>query len=121
MCPVRVLFGALPATLHATLSEAIRSQADIEVVGVASQPTTLLVAAGTLRADIVVVAMVDCGLPGIASHLLDQYPQIWVVAVASDGRQAVVSAMRPHVEHIAGPSPTDLVRAMRSLGERLDD
>jgi DNA-binding transcriptional LysR family regulator len=103
MRPVRVLFGALPAALHTALSEAIRSQQDIEV--------------GTLRADVVVVATVGCVLPGIASHLLDQYPHLRVVAVTSDGRRALVSVMRPYVEHIAVPSPADLVRAMRSLGE----
>jgi hypothetical protein len=32
------------------------------------------------------LAMVDCGLPGIASHLLDQYPHVRVVAVDSDGQ-----------------------------------
>ena len=58
-----------------------------------------------------------CVLPGIASHLLDQYPHLRVVAVTSDGRQVLVSVMRPYVEHIAVPSPADLVRAMRSLGE----
>lgn len=117
MRPVRVLFGALPAALHTTLSEAIRSQQDIEVVGVASRPSSLLLEAGTLRANIVVVATAGCVLPGIASHLLDQYPHLRVVAVTPDGRQALVSVMRPYVEHIAVPSPANLVRGMRSLGE----
>lgn len=121
MRPVRVLFGVLPAPLRTALSEVIHSQADIEVVGVASQPTSLLLAAGRLRADIVVLAMVDSGLPGIASHLLDQYPQIRVVAVAADGRQALVTLMRPQVEHIAVSSPADLVGAIRSLNDRPDE
>jgi len=120
MRPVRVLFGALPTALHTALSEAIGSQRDIEVVGVASRPTLLLLEAETLRADVVVVAAVGHVLPGIASHLLDQYPHLRVMAVTSDGRQALVSEMRPHVEHIAVSSAADLVRAMRALGE-LDD
>jgi DNA-binding NarL/FixJ family response regulator len=121
MNPVRVLFGALPETVHAALAEAISSQEDIAVVGVASRPTSLLVEAGELDADIVVVAMVDHVPPGVTSHLLDQYPHIRVVAVAPDVRQALVSVMRPHVEPITVSSPADLVRALRSLGAQPDD
>jgi DNA-binding NarL/FixJ family response regulator len=120
MRPVRVLFGALPAALPTSLVAAIRSQQDIEVVGVASGPTSLLLEAEALRADIVLVAAVGGAPPGIVSHLLDQFPHLRVVAVTSDGRHALVSAMRPHVEHVAVSSPADLVRAMRAMAE-LDD
>jgi DNA-binding NarL/FixJ family response regulator len=121
MRPVRVLFGALPAALHAALSEAINAQTDIEVVGVASRPMSLLAEVGTRQADTVVVALVDHAPPGITSHLLDQYPHIRVVAVAADGRQALVSVLRPHVEHVTVSSPADLVRAIRWPGEQPDD
>jgi DNA-binding NarL/FixJ family response regulator len=121
MRPVRVLFGALPAALHATLSEAISSQPDIEVVGVASRPMSLLAEVGTRQADTVVVALVDRTPPGITSHLLDQYPHIRVVAVATDGRQALVSVLRPYVEQIEVSSPVDLVRAIRWPDEQPDD
>jgi len=121
MRPVRVLFGTLPAPLHAALSEAISSQTDIEMVGVAIRPTSLLVEAGVLGADIVVVALSGAAPPGVTSHLLDQYPHIRVVAVAPDGRQALVSGMRPYVEHITDASPAGLVHAMWRLGEQPDD
>src|SRR3954470_24321482 len=119
MRPVRVLLGSLPARLRADLSKAIRSEPDLDVVGVVSQPTTLLLAAGRLRADVVVVAMPDQGLPGIASHLLDQCPQIWVVAVTIDGRQALVSTTRPHTEQVTVTSLADLVRRIRSLRDEV--
>ncbi len=114
MAPLRVLFGAVPVALRTSVSEAIGSQTDIEVVGVVSRPTSLLVKAGTLRADIVVVASTDRAPPGITSHLLDQYPHICVAAVTPDGRRVLVYTMRPHVEHIALESPADLIRALRS-------
>jgi DNA-binding NarL/FixJ family response regulator len=117
MRPVRVLLGSLPARLRDDLSQAISSEPDLDVVGVVSRPTTLLLAAGRLRADVVVVAMFDQGFPGIASHLLDQYPQIWVVAVTIDGRQALAATTRPHTEQIALTSLADLVRTIRSLGD----
>jgi DNA-binding NarL/FixJ family response regulator len=117
MRPLRVLFGGLPATLLTFLSEALGSRTDVEVVGVAERPTSLLVEAGTLQADIVVVTWASREPPGITSHLLDQYPHIRVVAVTPDGRQALVSTMRPHAEHVAVRSPTDLIRALLRLPE----
>jgi DNA-binding NarL/FixJ family response regulator len=113
MRPLRVLFGAVPAGLLAAFREAIGPPTDVEVVGVVERPTALLAEAGALRADVVVVAWLGRDVPGITSHLLDQYPHIRVVAVRPDGRRAVVSTMRPHVEHLAVPSPAELVRLLR--------
>jgi AmiR/NasT family two-component response regulator len=118
MRPVRVLVGSLPAPLRNALVEAMSSLADLEVVDVAAQPTTILAAAGTVRADVVVLAAVDGGLPGVASHLLDQYPDLWLVAVTADGQRALVAAKRPQVEEVAVPSLAELVRTIRSAGEQ---
>lgn len=117
MRPLRVLFGAIPAGLLASFHEVIGSRTDIEVVGLVERPTALLVEGGTLRADVVVVTWTGREVPGIASHLLDQYPQIRVVAVTPDGRRAAVSTMRPHVEHITVPTPADLLRVLRDESE----
>jgi DNA-binding NarL/FixJ family response regulator len=118
---VRVLLGGLPTSLHRAVSGAIRSQIDIEVVGVAIQPTALLLAAGELRPDVVVVGMVGGGLPGIASHLLDQYPHITVLAIAPDGRQGLIYALRPQVERIDTSSTAELLRTIRAAGRPRPD
>src|SRR4029453_1072191 len=83
--PVRILFGTLPPSLEDDVMDLIRSQPGIEVVGAAAPPTELLLAAGSLDVDVVVVgAPPGSEPPGIASHLLDQYPHLRVLAVAPD-------------------------------------
>jgi DNA-binding NarL/FixJ family response regulator len=114
--PVRVLLGDLPTLLHNTVSGAIRSHVELEVVGVAIQPTALLLAAGALRPDVVVLAMVGGGLPGVATHLLDQYPQLRVLAIAPDARHGILCALRPHADRVETSSMADLVDAIRAAG-----
>lgn len=121
MRPVRVLLGDLPTELYNAVSKAIHSQVDIEVVGVAIQPAELLLAAGMLHADVLLVGMVGRELPGVASHLLDQYPDISVLAVAPDGRQALLYALRPQIERIQISSTAELVRAIQAAGQPLVD
>lgn len=100
MPTVRILLGALPTSLQSAVAEVIRSHHDLEVVGAVPQPSELLLAAGLLRADVVVVGAAGDGLPGVATHLLDQYPHIKVVAVAPEGRQILVCALRPHITRL---------------------
>jgi DNA-binding NarL/FixJ family response regulator len=110
---VRVLFGVLPAGLQAAVSEAVAQEPDIDVVGVAATPTELLLAAGTLRADVAVIAAADDELPGVATHLLDQYPDIRVVAVAPEADAALLYSLRPRLDRFSG-SPLELAKAIRA-------
>ncbi|MEU4217132.1 hypothetical protein [Actinoplanes sp. NPDC026623] len=104
----------MPTTVRKTVSDTTDRQADVEVVGFFTRPSELLHAAGDLRADVVVVAAVDGELPGIATHLLDQYPDLWVLAVTSEARTALIYTARPRVERIAGATPDDLAAALRA-------
>jgi hypothetical protein len=124
---VRILLGALPTSLLGAVAELVRSHQDLEVVGAVPQPSDLLLAAGLLRADVVLVGMVGEGLPGIASHLLDQYPHLKVAAVAPDAQQVLVYTSRPHLIRLPVPpapvlSPVDvLADAIRTATGAFDD
>ena len=113
MLPVRVLLGELPSSLQSAITQVIQSHVDVEVVGVVTQPTELLLAAGPLHADVVLLEMVDGGLPGVASHLLDQYPDIKVMAIAPDGSHALSYALRPQVARLRVASAEELVKMIR--------
>ena len=114
MHPVRVLVGSLPHGLQDTVNKVLVGMPDIEATVVATNPSGLLRAAGTLRADVVVVAAVDGDLPGLATHLVDQYPDIRVVAVTPEGRTALTYALQPRVDRYAGPNFAELARTMRA-------
>jgi threonine dehydratase len=111
---VRVLIGALPAPLQEAVSAVVARDPHIELVGLAATPSELLAAAGELDAEVVVVATVDSALPGVATHLLDQYPDIRVVAVAPEGSAALVYSLQPHTDRFSGSSVAGLAESIRA-------
>lgn len=114
MQSVRVLLGVLPDGVRAAVTEVVVAEPDIDVVGFAATPVGLLCGAGRLGADVVLLATVDGGLPGVATHLLDQYPHIRVVAVAPEARSALIYALRPGLDTVSGSSPAELTAALRA-------
>jgi len=111
--PIRVLLGALPPAVRNAVSEAVGSRADVEVVGAADRPAELLRAAGALDADVVVVATVAGELPGVATHLVDQYPDIRVLAVTGAGT-ALSYRLRPQLDEVSCATPDELAAAIRA-------
>ena len=114
MPTVRILIGVLPASLHTVVTEAVRSQADMTVVGAAAQHTEMLLQAGSLHPDLVLLAMAGDELPGIVSHLFDQYPHLAILAVAADGREGLLCTLQPHVARLPTATPEALVRTIRT-------
>jgi DNA-binding NarL/FixJ family response regulator len=104
----------LPEGIHDAVNEVIVRDPDIDLVGFAATPSGLLRAAGALHADVVVVATVDGAMPGVATHLLDQYPDIQVIAVAPEGRTALTCALRPRIDSFSGSSLAELAEAIRA-------
>jgi uncharacterized NAD-dependent epimerase/dehydratase family protein len=104
----------LPRGLQDTVNEVLVGMPDIEATVVATNPSGLLRAAGTLRADVVVVAAVEGDLPGLATHLVDQYPDIRVVAVTPEGRTALTYALHPRVDRYVGSNVAELARTVRA-------
>ena len=115
MHSVRALVGDLPEALRNAVTDVIVREPDTDLVGYAATPFELLRAAGTLDADVVVVATVDGALPGVATHLVDQYPDIRVVAIAPEGATTLTYALRPRIDVFSGSSLAELAKAIRAL------
>jgi DNA-binding NarL/FixJ family response regulator len=113
LAPIRILLGALPAPLQGALEPILATQADMEVVGAVTVPVEVLLAAGQTAAHVVLLGLEGRELPGIASHLLDEYPSIKVLAVAADGRRALLYELQPRLVAIGEASPATLVEAIR--------
>jgi hypothetical protein len=103
----------LTTTVRDAVFRAVGGQADLEVVGVAAGPSELLCAAGQLRADVVVVEAGAGSLPGVATHLVDQYPGIRVLAVTGMGT-ALSYRLRPQLVEFACSTPAELAAAIRA-------
>ena len=76
--------------LRELLKDLICRQSDMEVVGEALDPLDVLYAVRKTEADVVVTTLPKSGEPGISSHLLAEYPDLLVLALAPDGSDATL-------------------------------
>lgn len=105
----------MPTSLREAVREVIVRDLGADLVGFAATPSDLLRAAGTLRADVVLIGTADGSLPGVATHLVDQYPDIQVVAIAPEGRTALRYTRRPRIDSFSGSSVAELAATIRAL------
>ena len=111
---IRILLGEIPQELGDNFKQAVAAQPDMELVGEVRNGVDLLLAAGHFHADVVVLGIRDSELPGICSHLLDEYPHINVLAVGTNGQQAFLYKSRPCMVSLNEISPEALLAAIRS-------
>jgi DNA-binding NarL/FixJ family response regulator len=100
--------------VRAALEGVFTEQADMRVVGDVSEPAEVLLAVGRTGADVVILGMQDTELPGIASHLLDQYPHLKILAVSSERRQVFLYELRPQLVSIGEMDAHGLLHAIRT-------
>jgi len=114
VAPILVLLANLPPTVRDVLGEVFASQADVRVVGDVNDQAEVLLAVGRTAADVVILGMQDAELPGIASHLFDQYPHLKILAVSSERRQAFLYELRPQLVSIGEMDAHGLLHAIRT-------
>ena len=85
---------------------------DVELLIEAHDAIETLLAAGDARATVVVIDLPQSGQePGLYSHLLEEYPQVKVIAVAQDGSRAIKyekGILRREIPESLIGSPKDL-------------
>jgi DNA-binding NarL/FixJ family response regulator len=114
MAPIRILLSQLQGMLRDVVLQLLDGQADMTVVDDVDDPIDTLLAAGRTHADVVVLGMEEDELPGVASHLLDEYPHLKVLAVTPDGRRAFLYELRPELIALGEASPDVLLQAIRA-------
>jgi len=117
LAPILILLLKLPSTVRDILKEILADQADMRVVNELGDPVEVLLAVERTGADVVILGMEDGKLPGIASHLLDQYPYLKILAISIDGRQMFLYELRPELAPIGEMEPNRLVDAIRTAFE----
>jgi DNA-binding NarL/FixJ family response regulator len=100
--------------VRAALEGVFADQGDIQVVGDVSDPTEVLLAVGRTGADVVILGIQDTELPGIASHLLDQYPYLKILAVSSERQHVFLYELRPQLVSIGERDAHGLLHAIRT-------
>lgn len=111
---VRVLVGLRPRILDDLLKKVIERQPDMEVVGEFLDPVDLLLKVRELDANIVLLNLPDSDEdPGICSHLLEEYPSLWIIAVSPARDVAYLYRKVEAKETIPGASESEIIAAIR--------
>jgi DNA-binding NarL/FixJ family response regulator len=111
--PIRVLL-AVPRVLRDTFAQALADADDVEVQGAGVDPMEILLATGDFRADVVVIVMERGKIPGIATHLVAEYPHVKVLGVMGNSGLAMLYELQPRLVPLGEISPTGLLRAIRT-------
>jgi DNA-binding NarL/FixJ family response regulator len=111
--PIRVLLADMPPPLREEFKQAIVAQPDMEAVGDVSASFELLVATGRTQADVVIIGLEDSELPGVCSHLLNEYPHVKILGVSADAQRALLYEVRARTVPVADVSAEGLISAVR--------
>lgn len=99
--PISVLLVQPPPELHAAIVERLSGTDGLSVVGTTSGPVETLLAVKSLRPDLVIMGMADREPPALASSLIEEFCDVVVLAVAKDGRYALLCEMTPRLVALA--------------------
>jgi DNA-binding NarL/FixJ family response regulator len=111
--PIRILLAQIPRVLQETLGNALSRQPDM-IVTRAGNHVEVLLAAGETRADVVVIGMEDTEPPGIASHLLEEYPSLRIIVVDLGDQRALLYELRPELVPIGKATSAQLPSIIRA-------
>jgi DNA-binding NarL/FixJ family response regulator len=111
---IQILLGRMPRMLRDILRDAITSQTDLAVIDQTEGDETLFVTLDRTDPDVVVLDAGEQGSPGQINELLRRYPRATVLAVSTDGREAMLYALRPNVDLLYDTSPRGLLDAVRA-------
>jgi DNA-binding NarL/FixJ family response regulator len=109
LAAIRILLAELPQMRREIIAGVLGRQADMEVVGevpVGALPT----AVARERADVLVIGF---DRPSLVAELMERRPRLKVLAVADEGRDCSLYALRPERADLGEASPQQLVETIR--------
>jgi DNA-binding NarL/FixJ family response regulator len=111
--PIRVLLAQLDEALQDRLEDVLSRQPDM-IVTTVDDYVEVLIAAGETQADVVVLAMENGEAPGITTHLVEEYPYLKIILVASGHQHDSFYELRQQLIPIGEASPHQLVNFIRA-------
>ncbi len=113
MEPIRVLLADMPPTLREKFKQVIANQPDMQAVGDVATSFELLLATGKTQADVVIVGLQESSLPGICSHLLNEFPHVKILGVNADTGTAFLYEVCARMVPVSEASTEGLISAVR--------
>ena len=110
---VRILLAEMPRMLIDIIKGIIATQRDFVVVGEISVQDGLLRTAIDKRVDVIIVSALTTNKTENYSDLLYRRQRMKIIAIAADGRQALLHVLQPHAIPVGEVSAASLIAAIR--------
>jgi DNA-binding NarL/FixJ family response regulator len=111
--PTRILVADRSTLLRAAVHNAVMGEPDLELVEISGSEMDMLLRVAEAHADLVVVAMTARTLPPLAERLLDENPQLAVLAVDLDRAEGLLHRVWPNTTLIQDLSADGLTAVLR--------
>jgi hypothetical protein len=117
MPPIRILIADPSDRLQTVVRSAVADQPDLVTLEDGKREIEVMLYAEA--ADVVVLSMSGDQLPAVAQRLLDEYPDIGVIAIDVDRHQGLILQLRTQLTPFVDVSPDALITAIRKAASRL--
>jgi DNA-binding NarL/FixJ family response regulator len=117
MPPIRILIADRSDRLQTVVRSAVVDQADLVTLDDGHSEIDVMLNAEA--ADVVVLSMSGDNLPAVAHRLLDEYPDIGVIAIDVERDQGLILQLRAELTPFVKVSPDALISAIRKAASRL--
>lgn len=117
MSKIKVLLANQAQMPRELMAELTLGQPEMDVKGEVLDPIEILLAVGEYPVDVVVLDLSDPGQePGICSHLLAEYPDLLVLALAPDLGEGFLYRRTLEKQQLAEVSKAEILAAIRKAG-----
>jgi DNA-binding NarL/FixJ family response regulator len=114
MRKIKVLLASRPKMLSDVIRNIVTRQPDMEVVGEVLDPIELLLTARARPVDVVIVTPLDSeGDPQICRLMLEEHPQLKIVALSVKNEAAFLYESGSRKKRIDEPSEPSILGAIR--------
>jgi DNA-binding NarL/FixJ family response regulator len=114
MLTIRILLATMPQMLGDIVRQTLEGQADLELVGEVRERRELATITEQTRPDVMVLGLRSGESCHQFRHLLDEYPQLRLLALTADGRTAQLYELKPQLTTLLDVSPRTLLELIRS-------
>ena len=116
--PIRVLLIDMPQMLREIIRRSLARDGRFEIVGEYTEHVSIDVAVDRSRADFVIVGTDVFESRSVRRRVLEEGPQVRVLAVRPDGGQTTLHQLRPEEVDLGELSPERLVAVMTDPADR---
>lgn len=111
--PIRVVLAGLPQPQRGELERDLAQDPDLTVTS-ASDYLEVLLAVDEAQADVVILGMPEDDLPGIITHLVEEYPRLRILTIGTGAQRVRVYELARKLVQIGEVPPGGLPEVIRA-------